>query len=240
MRAAEADTFLWGAATAAHQIEGGNVNSDYWVLETIPDSGFKGRSGDACDSWSRWREDVALVRGLGLNAYRFSIEWARIEPEPGQFSLAALDHYRRICAACREADITPVVTFHHFTSPRWIAARGGWEDPATADAFARYCLRAARALGDLIGWACTLNEPNAQVTSYVMAREQPFPKEVLIRAEAARAVGSDRFGAFFMGDAFKVRDICLDGHAKAVQAIKSAAPHRQGRHHAGAAGSLGG
>lgn len=72
-----------------------------------------------------------MLRALGVNAYRFSIEWARIEPEPGAFSSAALDHYRRLCVACREAGIMPIVTFHHFTSPRWIAGLGGWENPVT-------------------------------------------------------------------------------------------------------------
>ena len=91
--------FVWGVATAAHQIEGNNVNSDYWVLEQIKATNFKEASGDACDSWNRWREDVALVRAMNLTAYRFSVEWARIEPEEGLFSLAALEHYRRICAA---------------------------------------------------------------------------------------------------------------------------------------------
>ena len=217
--------FLWGVATAAHQIEGNNINSDYWVLENVPSTGFAEPSGDACDSWTRWAEDIALIKALGLNTYRFSVEWARIEPEPGHFSLAVLDHYRRICAACREVGITPMVTFHHFTSPRWIAGQGGWENPHTVDHFARYCTKTAEALGDLLDWACTLNEPNGQVTSYAVRGDKPFPKEAIIRAEAARAVGSDRFSAFFMGDAYKVRDNCLAAHAKAVEAIKGAAPH---------------
>ena len=219
------DPFLWGVATAAHQIEGNNVNSDYWVLENIPGTGFKERSGDACDSWERWPEDVALVKAAGLTAYRFSVEWARIEPEPGRFSLAVLDHYRRICAACRDAGIAPVVTFHHFTSPKWIAALGGWENPAVADLFARYCSRTAAALGDLIDWACTLNEPNAQVTSYIVAGGTPFAREAQVRAEAARAVGSDRFCSFFQGDSFKVRDVTIAAHAAGRDAIKAAASH---------------
>lgn len=220
-----ASRFLFGVATAAHQIEGGNVNSDYWVLENVPATGFKERSGDACDSWERWREDVALVKAMGLNAYRFSVEWARIEPEPGVFSTAALDHYRRICAACCEAGITPIVTYHHFTSPRWIAGRDGWENIETADRFAAYCERTTRAIGDLLDWACTLNEPNGQVTSFIYAKEKPFAREGEIRAQAAKAVGSDRFNAFFAGDAFKVRDTVFAAHAKGTAAIKSAAPH---------------
>lgn len=219
------DPFLWGVATAAHQIDGNNVNSDYWLLEHIASTGFPEPSGDACDSWERWPEDVALARGMGLNAYRFSVEWARVEPEPGVFSAAVLDHYRRQCAACHEAGITPVVTYHHFTSPRWIAARGGWENPDTADRYARYCERVTRALGDQIEWACTINEPNAQVTSYVVANGKPFAREAEIRADAARAVASDRFHAFFQGNSLKVRDVTLLAHRKGVAAIKGVAPH---------------
>ncbi len=216
---------MWGVATAAHVIEGNNVNSDYWVLENLPGTYFKEPSGDACDSFNRWREDLALIRLAGLNSYRFSVEWARIEPEPGQYSAAMLAYYRNICVTCREMGIEPVVTFHHFTNPRWIAALGGWENAATVDHFTRYCAVTAKALGDVIGWACTINEPNAQVTSYIIANGSPWKQQESIRAAAARHIGSDRFGAFFMGDAFKVRDNCLLAHAKGRDAIKSAAPH---------------
>ena len=147
-------------ATAAHQIEGGNVNNDWWVWEHDPGSGCAEPSGDACDSFHRWPEDLDLVAGLGLGAYRFSLEWSRIEPAEGEFSVAALDHYRRIAAGCAERGIRPVVTFHHFTSPRWLADRGGFEAPDFPERFARYVARAARHLGDLVAMGCTLNEPN--------------------------------------------------------------------------------
>ena len=216
--------FLWGAATAAHQIEGANVNSDYWVLEHIPATYFKEPSGDACDSLNRWREDLALVKAGGMNAYRFSIEWARIEPARGEISRAALDHYRRICTACREMGIEPVVTLHHFTSPRWIAAQGGWENPRTADDYARYAGIAARALAGTVDWICTTNEANAQVTSKVMVKDKPWDAEPTILAQAAKAVGSDRWGSYFIGDPYRVRDTCLDAHRKGRAAIKSALP----------------
>ncbi len=122
------DGFLWGAATAGHQVEGGNVNADLWPLEWAPDSVFKEPSGDACDHYHRYREDVSTLRDLGLNAYRFSLEWSRIEPEPGYFSRAALDHYRRVAGTCLELGVTPVVTYNHFTLPRWMAGDGGWLD----------------------------------------------------------------------------------------------------------------
>ena len=142
--------FTWGAATAAHQVEGNNVNSDLWVLEHCSPTLFEEPSLDACDHYHRFAEDIRLLAGLGLNCYRFSIEWARIEPERGHFSIAALDHYRRMLAACHENGVTPMVTFYHFSSPRWFAGFGGWEKPAAVDLFVRYCERAARHFGDLI------------------------------------------------------------------------------------------
>ena len=152
--------FLWGTATAAHQIEGGNVNNDWWTWEHNPDSGCAESSGDACDSFYRWPEDVELVAAMGLGAYRFSLEWSRIEPAEGEFSISALDHYRRICSACRERNIAPVVTFHHFTTPTWLSARGGWEAADAPEVFSRFVARVGAQLGDLIGSACTINEIN--------------------------------------------------------------------------------
>ena len=121
------DGFLWGAATAPHQVEGGNVNSDMWEMEWATPSIFAEPSGDACDHYHRYDEDIALMAELGFNAYRFGVEWARIEPEEGWFSRAELDHYRRMCAACVEHGITPVVTYNHFSFPRWFSRDGGWE-----------------------------------------------------------------------------------------------------------------
>ena len=152
--------FVWGVATAAHQIEGGNSNSDWWEFEHREGTPCTEPSGDCCDSFFRYPEDIALVRDLGFGSYRFSIEWSRIEPEDGEFSRAALDHYRRMIAECHEQGIDPVVTFHHFSNPRWVAALGGWENPDIVDRFARYCERTVAHVGDLISMACTINEPN--------------------------------------------------------------------------------
>ncbi len=110
--------------------------------------------------WHRWPEDLALLADLGFGAYRFSLEWSRIEPAEGEFSVAALDHYRRMLAGCHEVGLLPILTFHHFTSPRWAVADGGWESPRTAERLARFCERAVDHLGDLVGMACTINEPN--------------------------------------------------------------------------------
>jgi beta-glucosidase len=196
------DGFLWGTATAAHQVEGGNWNNDWWAWEHNPASGTAEPSGDAIDHYHRYPEDIALLAELGFGTYRFSIEWSRIEPEEGEWSLAALDHYRRMCATCHEHGITPIVTFHHFTSPRWVAHHGGWEEPATADRFARFCGRATDHLGDLIGWGCTLNEPNiVAVAGYLTGGFPPGRRDPALR----RAVN----------------DVFIDGHRKAVEAIKS-------------------
>lgn len=152
--------FLWGTATSAHQVEGGNVYNDSWLAEHLPGTHYAEPSGDACDHYHRYPADIALIAELGLGAYRFSLEWSRIEPEDGEFSLAALDHYRRMLDCCHGHGLTPMLTFHHFTSPRWIAAGGGWEAARTAERFARFCERSMRHLGDLVPYACTLNEPN--------------------------------------------------------------------------------
>ncbi len=154
------DGFLWGVAAAAHQIEGGNWNNDWWAFEHQPGTPCREPSGDCTDSYHRYLEDIALVRDLGFAAYRFSIEWSRIEPEDGEFSRAALDYYRRMLAECHEQGVQPVVTFHHFSTPRWMAARGGWESSEIVDRFGRYCERAVEHLGDLVTIGCTINEPN--------------------------------------------------------------------------------
>src|SRR3984893_15479776 len=120
--------FLWGTATAAHQVEGGNWNNSWWEWEHNPSSPCVEPSGDACDHWHRFPEDIALLGALGFTTYRFSVEWTRIEPEEGEYSRSALDHCRRMCACCLEHGLTPMVTYHHFTNPRWVEALGGWED----------------------------------------------------------------------------------------------------------------
>lgn len=152
--------FVWGTATAAHQVEGGTWNNDWWEFEHTPGSGTTEPAGDACDHFWRYPSDIAMLADFGFGAYRFSLEWSRIEPDEGEFSRSALDHYRRMCATTREAGLIPVVTFHHFTTPRWAVTDGGWTDPAIVDRFARFCDVAVTALGDDIGMACTINEPN--------------------------------------------------------------------------------
>jgi beta-glucosidase len=197
------DGFLWGTATAAHQIEGGNFNNDWWAWEHDPSSGCAAPSGDACDSFHRWDQDVELVAGLGLGAYRFSLEWSRIEPAPGEYSLAALEHYRTMCAACVDRGLNPVVTFHHYTIPRWLSDRGGWEAPDAPECFARFVARAGAHLGDVIGRACTINEPNViGVMGYSMGEFPPGVRNELDRHLA-------------------VSDALVRAHRLAVDALRS-------------------
>ena len=133
---------------------------DYTVVVVGTDGSRLAEPTVARASWLAKREDADLVASLGLDDYRFSLEWSRIEPADGEFSQAALDHYARVCEGLRERGIDPVVTFHHFTSPRWIAQAGGWAAPGTADRFAAFVERAAARLDGLVTRACTINEPN--------------------------------------------------------------------------------
>jgi beta-glucosidase/6-phospho-beta-glucosidase/beta-galactosidase len=156
------EDFIWGAATAAHQIEGGNVNTSHWEYEYSEGTTVQEPSGDAVDSYHRFPEDIALLAEGGLKAYRFSIEWARIEPEKGVVSRAQLDHYRRMIDTCRDAGVQPLVTLHHFTVPRWQFRDGGWYAPDVVDRFRRYTETATRILDD-VDWVVTINEPNMMV-----------------------------------------------------------------------------
>ena len=194
--------FIWGTATAAHQVEGGNWNNDWWAWENDPSSGCVEPSGDACDQWHRYPEDLALLGSLGYNAYRFSVEWSRVQPEAAVWSPVAIDHYRRVCETCLEHGLAPMVTFHHFTTPRWVAAQGGWESPATADLFAEFCSRTIASLGDVVGWAATFNEPNVVALMGFQAGVFPPGKR---DSRARRAV----------------TDIQLDAHRKAGAALRA-------------------
>jgi Glycosyl hydrolase family 1 len=119
------DKFLWGCATAGHQVEGNNTSSDLWLMEHLPGSFFKEPSGDACDHYHLYPQDISMLADLGFNTYRFSLEWSRIEPEEGFFSNAELEHYRRMLATCREHHLTTLLTYSHFSMPRWFAVKGG-------------------------------------------------------------------------------------------------------------------
>lgn len=221
------ENFLWGAATSGHQTEGNNVNSDFWVAEHVKPTFFAEPSGDATNSLELWPRDLDLVKSLGYNSYRFGIEWSRIEPEPGRFSIAMLDHYKAMLEGFRARGLTSMVTFSHWTSPRWFAARGGWNNADAVDLFAQFCDRAARHLAPYMDYAITLNEPNPLVASF----EPPRPERIakLLEASlaaAAKAAGSDRFAMANIGiadqQAYNLR--MLEAHRQSKAAIKAARP----------------
>ncbi len=216
--------FWWGSATAAHQVEGNNVYNDNWLMEHLPGSMFVEPSGDACDHYHRYPEDIALLASLGVNAYRFSVEWSRIQPEENYFSRAEIEHYRRMLGVCRDHGLTAVVTFHHFTTPRWVIAAGGWQEPATAERFARYCERVARDLGDLIAAGCTLNEPNLLALFNGMGFFPPH--EAMVQSPmfqaAGRALGipPESFAPYLYCDPQRGREVMLAAHRQAIAAVK--------------------
>ena len=181
--------FMIGAATAAHQVEGNNTHSDYWLQEQLPHSSFVEPSGLACDHYNRYEEDIQLMAKAGLNAYRFSIEWARIEPEEGQFDEAEIEHYRSVIRCCKENGIEPIVTLLHFTSPAWLIRKGGWEAETTVDYFRRYASYVTEKLGSELNYVCTINEANMGLQlAAISKRYQLMAEQAKKRmAEAAQA-----------------------------------------------------
>jgi len=224
------ETFLWGCATAAHQVEGNNTNSDLWTMEHLPQSMFKEPSGDACDHYHLYSQDIAMLADLGFNTYRFSIEWARIEPEEGFFSNAELDHYRRMLAACHERNLTPMVTYYHFSLPRWFAIKGAWQSANAAGLYARYCEKATKHLGDLIGIASTMNEPDVpQLLNWFNLPGAPAGMSIAQMMQGAlgnvrKQLNAPDFASFFLGDGKKTRDGLMAAHEKAKTAMKSVRP----------------
>jgi beta-glucosidase len=174
--------FLIGAATAAHQVEGNNIHSDDWALENMKYTSFSEPSGIADDEYNRYEEDITYLADAGLNAYRFSIEWARIEPEEGKFDEAEIEHYRKEIAFCKKKGIEPVVTLLHFTSPKWLIEKGGWEADSTITYFARYVHKVIEELGSDLKYVCTINEANMGVQLAAIAER--YRKQMMAAAQA--------------------------------------------------------
>ena len=183
--------FMIGASTAAHQVEGNNIHSDYWALEQMEHSTFAEPSLDTCDHYHRYEEDIKLLADAGLNAYRFSIEWARIEPEEGTFDEAEIEHYRNVIRCCRAHGVEPIVTLMHFTSPAWLIAKGGWEAETTPADFERYVRYVAERLGGELGYVCTINEANMGLqVARIAARYEQQAREAAAKMQQAAAAGS--------------------------------------------------
>jgi beta-glucosidase len=220
--------FLWGVAHAGHQVEGDNVDSDTWFAEQVTPTVFQEPSGKACDNWERWREDIDLAKGMGLNAYRFSVEWARVEPVEGAFSDEALDHYEAVVDRCVELDLAPVVTFNHFTCPHWFAMRGGWLDAEAPELFARYCDALMERFGDRLAYVVTLNEPNLpHVLSWLNLPDAVRQVERATLEAASRAAGvpTYRLANVVLPEELEAMEDGLEaGHVAARAVIKARRP----------------
>lgn len=193
--------FLVGAATAAHQVEGNNIYSDYWAQEQLPHSSFAEPSGIACDHYNRYEEDIRLLAEAGLGAYRFSMEWARIEPEEGKFDDAEIEHYRRVIACCKANGVEPVVTLLHFTSPKWLIAKGGWEAESTIAYFERYVTYVMERLGSELHYVCTINEANMGLQLAAISKR--FRLMAQQAAKAASSAGKSAEGTVQVGMNFQ-------------------------------------
>ena len=189
--------FMWGAATASHQVEGNNTNNNWWAWEQEPGHIRNDqKSGLACDWWNgRWREDFDRAAGGGQNAHRMSVEWSRIQPTPDRWDEYALDRYRDMLRGMQERGMTPMVTLHHFSDPIWLSEMGGWENDAVPQYFEKYVRKTVEALREYVTLWCTINEPNVYTTSgYILGDFPPGKKDLqtalkvavnMLRAHAA-------------------------------------------------------
>lgn len=176
--------FLWGAATSAHQVEGGNVNSDWWAWENslareneLRSQGKEPedyKSGIACDSYNRYDEDFELAQHLHHNATRLSIEWARIEPKEGEYNEAELDHYEKVLQSAKAHGLTTFVTLHHYTNPKWFISKGGFTKSANVHHFTEYAKVAVKRLSEYADFWITFNEPEIYAShSYLLGKYPP-------------------------------------------------------------------
>jgi beta-glucosidase len=218
--------FLWGAATSGYQVEGGNINADNWILENVRPTIYGARSGDACDHYHRYKDDIRLLKRLGLNTFRFSIEWSRIEPEEGFYSNAEIDHYRDVLDTCHEAGVTPMVTLNHYTTPRWFAGLGGWENDRSPARFLRYSETVTKALGPSMGIVSTFNEPNLRKMLRLNRHRTNAltPVEAGMLAQARAKTGAPLFVTEAFADVDVMEKNMLEAHRLATDRIKSLRP----------------
>lgn len=239
--------FLIGAATSAHQVEGNNTNCDCWAQEHMPHSTYKDKSGIACDHYHRYEEDIRLLAKAGLNAYRFSVEWARVQPEEGVFDDAQLEHYRQVIRCCKENGVEPVVTLFHFSSPVWLIRKGGWEAETVVADFEKYASHVIRALGGELRYVCTINEANMGLQVAAIARRytqqmkqaaqggvqmglnmQAMMENMKLQAqENAKIFGTPKPNCFNLGGSEHSDLLTMKAHQAARAAIKALYPDMQ-------------
>ena len=188
--------FFWGAATAAYQIEGawnedGKGESIWDRFSHTPGKIKNGDTGDiACDTYHRWQEDIALLRAMNLNSYRFSISWPRIQPAgAGPATPRGVDYYSRLVDALLEAEIRPFVTLYHWDLPQALEDAGGWPNRDTASRFADYVDVVTRALGDRVSDWMLFNEPTAFIDlGYLEGKHAPGRRSLLDFLRASHTV----------------------------------------------------
>lgn len=151
------DNFVWGSATSSHQIEGNNINNDWWEWEKRTQPADK-QSGIADDHYNRYPEDIELLKSLGHQVYRMSVEWSRIEPEDGIFNQDAIDHYIDELKMLKENGLKVMMTLHHFTNPMWFTRKGAWLHWNAANYFERYVKKIVPIFGEYVDFWITLNE----------------------------------------------------------------------------------
>ncbi|MCX6783662.1 MAG: glycoside hydrolase family 1 protein [candidate division WWE3 bacterium] len=168
--------FLWGAATSSHQVEGGNVNNDWYQAEQ---QGRIPKAGLACDSYHRFEGDFDLAASLGHNCHRLSLEWSRLEPTEGHFDQAEFDHYKIVLQSLRRHHLKSFVTLWHFTTPIWftLSLSKGWENKRSVEYFRRYAEKCAREFGDLVDFWAPFNETTIYgFEGYLEGKWPPFKK----------------------------------------------------------------
>lgn len=158
--------FLWGCATSAYQVEGGNNFSDWGDA-----------AGDACDQYNRYETDFDLAKSLNQNAHRLSIEWSRIEPKDGQFDQSAIDHYKSVLKALKDRGFTVMLTLWHFTLPKWVTDAGGWENSQTPNLFERFVKKIVPEIGEYVDLWVTINEPGVYMYETYIQRVWPNAKK---------------------------------------------------------------
>ena len=175
--------FLWGAATSAHQVEGGNIYNDWWAWEQTGPEEL--RSGKAADQYNRYEEDFGWAQSLGHNSHRLSIEWSRIEPEEGKFNQAEIEHYKKVLKSLKDRNIKVMLTLWHFTLPKWVADKGGWENDKTINYFAKFTEKIVPELKDYVDFWITINEPGVVIfQSYILGVWPPLKRSKLAVVKA--------------------------------------------------------
>lgn len=227
--------FFWGAATSAHQVEGGNHNDwtewehanakrlaqsaksnppaggwPQYILDNYPNPLQEENyiSGRACDHYNRFREDFDIAKQLGHNAHRFSIEWSRIEPEEGRWNEKEIEHYREVIKALRERGLEPFVTLWHWPLPIWLRDKGGWKSKRIVDYFCRYAEKVVSEFNQDITFWITINEPLVYAKiSYLEGRWPPQERNLI--------------------SFFRVSKNLVNAHKKAYSVIKRINPKSQ-------------